>query len=82
MVFKVKNSSSKSIKIFSATSTCGCTSFNYPAYLNPNVISEIKVKFNSKGFSGNVEKNVVLVLDNETKFYKLSFFTNVINKKG
>ncbi len=36
VVFKVKNTSSKPVKIFSATSTCGCTSFSYPTYLNPN----------------------------------------------
>ena len=77
VVFKVKNNFKKDIRIYSVSSTCGCTIPNYPNTLKANKVTEIKAIFDSKDMKGKVKKELVLVIDDETKYYKLSFYAIV-----
>ena len=75
--FEVENPTRKAIKIFSVSSTCGCTIPQYPNYINTNQQVRIRAQFNSTGFSGRIKKELVLVTNDSTRYYKLSFFAQV-----
>jgi len=75
--FEVENPTKKTIKLFSVSSTCGCTIPQYPNYINPNQQVRIRAQFNSTGFSGRIKKELVLVTNDSTRYYKLSFIAQV-----
>lgn len=75
--FEIKNISKNSIKIYSVTSTCGCTIVEYPKQIlaNQNII--IKATFNSSGFIGPVKKDLVLITNDPLKYYKMELLARV-----
>lgn len=77
IVFKVKNVSNKPIKVYSVTSTCGCTIPKFPDVLIPNSTTKIKAVFDSKGMKGKIRKELVLIVSDSVKYYKLSFYADV-----
>ena len=79
ITFIIKNNNAKPIKILSVSSTCGCTIPKYPGVLPANKNTEITAIFDSKGMTGFVKKDLVLVVEDQLKFYKLSFTCEVIS---
>lgn len=77
VIFKVKNNLKKDIRIYSISSTCGCTVADYPNQLKANKTTEVKATFDSKDIKGKVKKDLVLVVDDDIKYYKLSFIAFV-----
>jgi len=77
VIFRVKNNLKKDIRIYSISSTCGCTVAEYPNQLKANKTTEVKAIFDSKDMKGKVKKDLVLVVDDEVKYYKLSFIAVV-----
>ena len=75
--FDVYNPTKKTIKLYSVSSTCGCTIPQYPSYINSRQHVRIKAEFNSKGFLGRIRKELVLVTDDSVKYYKLTFIAQV-----
>ncbi|MBX9892696.1 MAG: DUF1573 domain-containing protein [Chitinophagaceae bacterium] len=78
VTFKIRNNSKRPIKIYSVTSTCGCTIPAFPKELKAESITDITAHFDSKGILGTIRKDLVLVIDDEKKFYKLSFSAKCI----
>lgn len=78
LFFEIENPTKKVVKLFSVSSTCGCTIPQYPNYIYPNQQSKIRAQFNSTGFSGRIKKELVLVTNDSIRYYKLSFFAQVI----
>jgi hypothetical protein len=76
--FELKNTSKKTIQLFSVTSTCGCTIVNYPKQILSNEKIIINVKFNSTGFIGPVKKELVLITNDSLKYYKMELSARVI----
>lgn len=77
VIYKVTNLTGNEYKIYSVSSSCGCTVPKYPESIKPKQQIEIKAIFNSKGYTGKVQKELVLVTDTPDKYYKLMFFANV-----
>jgi hypothetical protein len=76
--FKIVNPTRKKIRLYSVSSTCGCTIPHYPNYINSGQEVRIKAQFNSSGFLGRIKKELVLVTDDSYKYYKLVFTAQVI----
>ena len=75
--FAISNISDKSVRIYSVTTTCGCTIVKYPNSILPKQTIKIHATFDSKGYAGPVKKEIVLVVDDELKYYKLQFVAKV-----
>ena len=60
--FKFKNTGKMPLIITDVQTTCGCTvpSWNKNA-IQPNVMDEIKVEFNSAGKEGNMDKPITII---------------------
>jgi len=76
--FEVENTSATSYRIYSVTSTCGCTIPKYPNAIGPKQKIVITATFNSKGFQGPVKKELVLVTNDSLRYYKMEFLAKVI----
>jgi len=76
--FEVKNISKNTIQIYSVTSTCGCTIVEYPKQIIANQKIIIKATFNSTGFIGPVNKELVLITNDALKYYKMELSARVI----
>lgn len=62
--FEVKNKSNKTLRIKNVTTSCGCTvSGVRNKIINPGESTFVDVKFNSKGYSGQVEQFVYVSTD-------------------
>lgn len=79
--FQFTNTGSVPLIITNAVGTCGCTIPEYPKEpIAPGEKGEIKVKFNSKGFEG--EKNKEVLIETNTAQKKESIqFKAIVNKK-
>lgn len=75
--FEIENPSPISYKIYSVTSTCGCTVPKYPKQIGAKGKVIISATFDSKGFQGNVKKELVLVTNDKVKYYKMQFLVKV-----
>lgn len=78
VTFEIKNISKKPVKIFSVTSTCGCTVVEYPKVIEPNQQIVISATFNSKGFVGPVKKELVMITNDSVHYYKMELLAKVI----
>ena len=62
--FQVKNDSGRTLTIKNVTTSCGCTaSAAKKSVLEPGESTEVAVKFNSKGYSGQVSQFVYVNTD-------------------
>lgn len=77
LFFEIENPTNRTIKLFSVSSTCGCTIPQYPTFIIPHQQARIRAQFNSSGFSGRIKKELVLVTNDSTRYYKLSFIAQV-----
>lgn len=75
--FEIENLSSVTYKIYSVTSSCGCTVPKYPKQLGPKQKAIISATFDSKGFRGIVKKELVLVANDKKKYYKMEFLAKI-----
>jgi hypothetical protein len=71
--FKVINRNTHDIRIYSVTSTCGCTIPLYPKSIPSKKSIIIKAIFRPEHMRGLVKKELVLLTDDQTKYYKLEF---------
>ena len=63
--FQLKNESEKTLKINDVTASCGCTVPKIKEKtLSPGQATTIEVKFNSKGYSGQVQQYIYVNTDN------------------
>ncbi|MDD5595350.1 MAG: DUF1573 domain-containing protein [Candidatus Omnitrophica bacterium] len=63
--FQLKNESGKTLKINDVTASCGCTVPKIKEkVLSPGQATAIEVKFNSKGYSGQVQQHIYVNTDN------------------
>ena len=66
--FTIKNESLKTIKITGINTSCGCTaSKTEKETLMPGETAEVKVSFNSKGYSGAVQQYAYVNTDDQDK---------------
>lgn len=62
--FSLKNNSNKPLKITAVNTSCGCTvSEVKKKLLLPGESTPVEIKFNSKGYSGNVQQFTYVVTD-------------------
>jgi hypothetical protein len=62
--FRVKNNSERTLTIKNVTTSCGCTaSAAKKNVLEPQESTEVSVKFNSKGYNGQVSQFVYVNTD-------------------
>ena len=81
-VFKFKNSGKAPLVITSASGTCGCTVPEWPKEaIAPGKSGEIKVSFDSKGKSGNEEKEVYVMANTVPNKTTLQIKSMVISKQ-
>ncbi|MDP1842310.1 MAG: DUF1573 domain-containing protein [Sediminibacterium sp.] len=73
IIFKIMNTSNKNIRIYSVSSSCGCTIPKYPTVLISKKTTYVNAIFDPKGFKGDIKKDLVLVVEDSQKYYKLSF---------
>jgi len=76
--FEIKNISKNPVRIFSVTSTCGCTVVEYPKSIAPNQQIIISATFNSKGFVGPVKKELVMITNDSVRYYKMELLAKVV----
>ncbi|MFA5276748.1 MAG: DUF1573 domain-containing protein [Candidatus Omnitrophota bacterium] len=66
--FSLKNDSAKTLNINNVSTSCGCTaSLAKKKSLLPGESTTIEVKFNSKGYSGEVKQHIYVNTDNVDK---------------
>ncbi|MFQ3214133.1 MAG: hypothetical protein ACJAT1_001408 [Marivirga sp.] len=78
-IFEFENTGNQPLIISNATTTCGCTASEYKKGepIGPGETSQIKVKFNSRGKMGAINK-VVTIKSNIGDDRKISIKTNVL----
>ena len=78
-IFEFENTGNQPLIISNATTTCGCTASEYKKGepIAPGETSQIKVKFNSTGKMGAINK-VVTIKSNIGEDRKISIKTNVL----
>lgn len=78
-IFNFENTGNQPLIISNATTTCGCTASEYKKGepIGPGETSQIKVKFNSRGKMGAINK-VVTIKSNIGEDRKISIKTNVL----
>ncbi|GAB3339886.1 hypothetical protein GCM10027429_26790 [Marivirga atlantica] len=78
-IFTFENTGNQPLIISNATTTCGCTASEYKRGepIAPGESSQIKVKFNSRGKMGAINK-VVTIKSNIGEDRKISIKTNVL----
>ena len=78
-IFTFENTGNQPLIISNATTTCGCTASEYKKGepIAPGETSQIKVKFNSRGKMGAINK-VVTIKSNIGEDRKISIKTNVL----
>ncbi len=63
--FSLKNETSKVLNIKDVTTTCGCTGSEVKKKtLSPGEATVLEVKFNSKGYMGDVQRQIFVNTDN------------------
>ena len=81
-VFKFKNSGKAPLVITNASGTCGCTVPEWPKdAIAPGKSGEIKVSFDSKGKSGNEEKEVYVMANTVPNKTTLQIKSMVLSKQ-
>lgn len=75
--FEIENLSAVTYKIYSVSSTCGCTVPKYPKRIDPKQKIFISATFDSRGFHGVVKKELVLVTNDKVKYYKMQFLATI-----
>lgn len=70
--FKISNNGKIPLLIYSVSTTCGCTTTNYPKIIKPNKTGLITIKFDSKGIRGIVVKNIVVITNTKEEYHKLT----------
>ena len=82
LVYKIKNTGSKSLYILDTRVSCGCTVANFSTdAIPPNQYRTIPVQFDSKGKMGHQKKSIIVLtngIPNETVLTMEGF---VLNKK-
>jgi len=78
-IFTFENTGNQPLIISNATTTCGCTASEYKRGepIAPGASSQIKVKFNSRGKMGAINK-VVTIKSNIGEDRKISIKTNIL----
>ncbi|MCM8789485.1 MAG: DUF1573 domain-containing protein [Candidatus Omnitrophica bacterium] len=79
-IFTIKNDSLTAIQITGINTSCGCTASKVQKEeLSPGDKTEIEVKFNSKGYSGQIEQFVYVNTNNpDNPVIKLTIKAQVI----
>ncbi len=78
-VFEFENTGNQPLIISNATTTCGCTASEYKRGepIAPGATSQIKVKFDSRGKMGAINK-VVTIKSNIGEDRKIAIKTNIL----
>lgn len=78
--FKFKNEGEFPLIIHSVKPSCGCTAVDYSKIpILPNQSSEIEVRFDTRGFTGNQYKVISVYANIKNEVKELVISANVIN---
>jgi hypothetical protein len=80
-VFKFKNIGKNDLYVMNAQASCGCTIPEWTKEpVKPGNNGEIKIKFDSTGKSGEVQKTVTLMTNTEAGSELITFKVNILTK--
>ncbi|OAQ38216.1 hypothetical protein A5893_15580 [Pedobacter psychrophilus] len=78
--FKLTNKSNKvPLIIYSVSTTCGCTTAKAPKIIKPSQSDFIIIKFDSRGYNGLINKDIVVITNTKNEYDKLTIKGNVSN---
>ncbi len=77
--FEVRNNSKRVVTILSVSSSCSCTIPSFTKLIQSGQKGEIKVEFNTKGITGNIERKLIIVTDDtDQEYYSITLKANVV----